>query len=75
MFDATKKILKFSIKLGGDSMSDFRNIYGKRGGYQDHHKVYQRKGKPCFKCKTKIERIVVGSRGTHFCPNCQKLKK
>jgi len=72
MYNTIKDILKFSIKIGGDSMSDFRNIYGKKGGYQDFHKVYGRKGQSCFLCKTKIERIKIGARSSHFCPKCQK---
>ncbi len=47
-----------------------------RGGdFQNHFRVYQRTGEACPTCGTLIERIVVGQRGTHFCPNCQKLPK
>jgi formamidopyrimidine-DNA glycosylase len=43
-----------------------------RGGdFQNHFKVYQRTGQPCQVCGTPIQRIVVGQRGTHYCPNCQ----
>jgi formamidopyrimidine-DNA glycosylase len=43
-----------------------------RGGdFQNHFNVYQRTGEPCKVCGTKIERIVVGQRGTHYCPRCQ----
>jgi len=43
-----------------------------RGGeFQNSFRVYQRTGKPCLICGTTIERIVVGQRGTHFCPQCQ----
>ena len=45
-----------------------------RGGdYQHFFKVYQRTGNPCYNCGTPIERLVVGQRGTHFCPTCQPL--
>jgi formamidopyrimidine-DNA glycosylase len=43
------------------------------GGFQNEFQVYQRKGEPCYQCGTPIERIVVGQRGTHICPSCQKL--
>ena len=44
-----------------------------RGGeYQNHFMVYQRTGEACQVCGTLIERIVVGQRGTHFCPSCQQ---
>jgi formamidopyrimidine-DNA glycosylase len=43
------------------------------GNYQHFFKVYQRTGKPCYNCGKGIERLVVGQRGTHFCPHCQPL--
>ncbi len=73
MYNAMRRILRFSIKIGGDSMSDFRNLFGKRGGFQNHHKVYQREGESCFSCKTKIKRVKVSGRSSHFCPKCQKV--
>lgn len=43
-----------------------------RGGdFQNYFRVYQRTGQPCPVCGTPIERLVVGQRGTHFCPRCQ----
>jgi formamidopyrimidine-DNA glycosylase len=45
-----------------------------RGGdFQNYFRVYQRTGQPCPKCGTPIARIVVGQRGTHYCPHCQPL--
>ncbi len=45
-----------------------------RGGdFQNYFKVYQRTGKACYTCGNAIERIVIGQRGTHFCPHCQQL--
>ena len=35
-------------------------------------RVYQRDGHGCPRCRTTIKRIVVGQRGTHLCPGCQK---
>lgn len=33
--------------------------------------AYGRKGQPCPRCQTPIDRIVLGGRGTYFCPRCQ----
>ena len=44
------------------------------GNYQDHFRVYGRAGEPCRRCRTCIRRIVVGQRGTHFCPRCQSQR-
>jgi formamidopyrimidine-DNA glycosylase len=65
--DAVRKVLKEGIRRNGASI-DW--VY--RGGeFQNHFRVYDREGKPCPVCGTKIERIVVGQRSTHYCPKCQ----
>jgi formamidopyrimidine-DNA glycosylase len=75
MLKNTKKILKKSIKLGGDSMSDYRNAFGEKGRFQNFHKVYRKTGKKCPKpnCGGIKKRIVVKGRSAHFCPAHQKL--
>lgn len=70
---ATKKILKYALKLRGTSISDFRDTGGKPGFYAEKRLVYQRENEPCKRCKTKIKRIKIGGRSAHFCPACQKL--
>jgi formamidopyrimidine-DNA glycosylase len=74
MFKAMKKVLKKGIDFGGDSMSDYRDIDGKKGKFQNTHNAYRLTGKPCKKkgCKGKIERVVVGARSAHFCNVHQK---
>jgi formamidopyrimidine-DNA glycosylase len=74
MWEATKKILFSSIKMGGDSMSDYRNIYGQKGNFQNAHKVYRRTKELCLKrgCKGIITRKIIGGRSSHFCNIHQK---
>ena len=45
------------------------------GGFQEHFRVYGRTGEACPVCQTKVQRLVVGQRGTHYCPKCQKLRE
>lgn len=73
LFKNTQKVLRDGLLFGGDSTSDYRNIYGEAGVSHKHHQVYQRKGKKCLRkgCKGIIERIMVGARSAHFCPVCQ----
>lgn len=77
MFSVMKPLLKRGIDFGGDSMSDYRNIYGEKGKFQNKHKVYRKTGLPCAKpkCSGVIIRKVVGGRSAHFCPIHQTLKK
>ena len=45
-----------------------------RGGdFQNFFQVYQQNDQPCPRCGTPIQKTKVGQRGTHFCPNCQRL--
>ncbi len=69
------KVLNESIKVGGDSMSDYRNPMGEKGGYQNIHKVYRKTGEKCKRknCGGTIQRIKVGGRSAHYCDKHQKL--
>ncbi|MFC1651988.1 DNA-formamidopyrimidine glycosylase [Patescibacteria group bacterium] len=71
IYNAIKNILKKAVELRGTSVSDFRDVSGEKGSFGETLNAYRQTGKPCSKCGTKIERIVVGQRGTHFCPKCQ----
>ncbi|MBN2841644.1 MAG: bifunctional DNA-formamidopyrimidine glycosylase/DNA-(apurinic or apyrimidinic site) lyase [Sedimentisphaerales bacterium] len=67
-----KAVLKKSIAAGGTSFSDYRDAYGRKGGFLKMLKVYQRTGLPCPSCTTKIDKTTIAGRSTHFCPKCQK---
>ena len=69
LWRAIRKALRSGIQHKGASI-DW--VY--RGGEHQHHfRVYDRAGQPCPTCGAPIRRIVVGQRGTHFCPECQPL--
>ena len=67
-----KDTLAEAIKCKGSSVDQYVQLNGRPGSYIKHHKVYDRRGKSCFRCKTSIRRIALGGRGTYFCPQCQK---
>ncbi len=66
-----RSILGQAVKKGGSTISDYMQPGGKKGSYQQSHRVYGHGGKPCPVCSTPIEKITVQARGTHFCPSCQ----
>ncbi|MDD5032912.1 MAG: bifunctional DNA-formamidopyrimidine glycosylase/DNA-(apurinic or apyrimidinic site) lyase [Candidatus Pacebacteria bacterium] len=69
-----KKILNQAIKSRGDSIIDYRDLYGRKGGYQHKHKAYQMEGKKCAKKDGGIiKRIKVKGRSAFYCPVHQKL--
>jgi formamidopyrimidine-DNA glycosylase len=67
LLEAIRRVLGEGIRRSGASI-DW--IY--RGGdFQNYFRVYQRTGENCFNCGQPIQRILVGQRGTHYCPHCQ----
>lgn len=70
------RVLELGIIHGGTTDSDYVNIDGEMGGMQDYLNVYHKTGEKCpNKCGGLIDRMVIGGRGTNFCPNCQKEVK
>lgn len=67
-----KTVLRRAIRAGGTTFSDYRNAYGDMGRFRKRLRVYGRAGEPCKSCGTSIERLVLGGRGTHICPRCQR---
>jgi len=64
-------VLELGIERQGSTLRDYALPDGEAGGMQHEFKVYGRLGDPCDRCGTPIERIVVGGRGTWYCPRCQ----
>jgi formamidopyrimidine-DNA glycosylase len=67
-----QQVLRRSIETGGSSISDYVAPDGSDGEYQSERRVYARRGEPCHVCSTPIARVVLGARGTHYCPRCQR---
>ncbi|MGA9248618.1 MAG: bifunctional DNA-formamidopyrimidine glycosylase/DNA-(apurinic or apyrimidinic site) lyase, partial [Candidatus Acidiferrales bacterium] len=68
---AVQSILREAIRLRGSSISDYVDLDGGRGEFQQKHRAYQHDGKKCFRCGAIIRRIIVAGRSSHFCPRCQ----
>ena len=69
---AVQAALAAGVDREGASINWYRKPDGGKGESQEHFRVYGKKDQPCTRCATPIRRIVVGQRGTHFCPRCQK---
>jgi formamidopyrimidine-DNA glycosylase len=68
---ALREVLTSAIQMRGSSVSDYVDSEGKRGKFQNRHRVYQRTKKPCVRCGKTIQRMIVAGRSSHFCPQCQ----
>ncbi len=69
---AVREVLDEALESGGSSVSDYVDLQGERGNFQERHLVYRRAGEPCRACGEIIRRETVSGRGTYFCPCCQK---
>ena len=69
--EAVQQVLNQAIEHEGASISWYRKPDGKEGESQKHFRVYGRREEPCYQCGTTLSKIVLGQRGTHFCPSCQ----
>ncbi len=73
LHSAIRSTLRQALAHHGTSFDHvFVRPQGERGRQQEGLRVYGRHGLPCVRCGSPIERVVVGGRGTHFCPRCQK---
>ncbi|MBI5555612.1 MAG: DNA-formamidopyrimidine glycosylase [Elusimicrobia bacterium] len=72
IFEAIRRIIAKAIKFRGTTVVNFTTPEGKGGDFQKQLKVYGKKGNKCPRCKGEIKRIVLGGRGTHYCPKCQR---
>ncbi len=79
LYHAVREVMHEAVERGGSSLGNgvgnYRQHDGEGGGYQTRHHAYGKTGQPCERCGTPIEKIVLGQRGTHFCPQCQQVRK
>jgi formamidopyrimidine-DNA glycosylase len=72
---AIHRVLEAAIAAGGSTLGDsqYVDLYGEWGSYQEAHKVYGRAGERCLTCGVGwIRRSISAQRSTHFCPRCQR---
>lgn len=66
------RLLNLSIEECGSSIRDYHDADGNVGAFQNHFQVYGRGGEKCLSCGRTLKKIVLGGRGTVYCPHCQK---
>ena len=71
----TRQVMAEAIRYEGSTLGDgtYRTALNDPGGYQNHHRVYDRESQRCPRCgDAEIRRIVQAQRSTFFCPGCQR---
>ncbi len=70
--NATNVLYK-AIELGGTTIRSYTSSLGVTGRFQNELNVHMKKGEPCPKCSTIIEKKKVNGRGSYYCPKCQEI--
>jgi formamidopyrimidine-DNA glycosylase len=71
--DALHQAIQAVLQQGILSFGASLDWFYRGGEFQNDFNVYGQTGEPCPNCGTSVEKIVVGQRGTHFCPKCQHI--
>jgi formamidopyrimidine-DNA glycosylase len=73
LYRAIFETLQDAIKHRGSSLADeqYRDVFGDVGEFQSLHKVYDREGQPCRRCRSPIVRVKTQGRSTFMCEQCQ----
>jgi formamidopyrimidine-DNA glycosylase len=69
---AIQEVLAGAVEREGTTFRDYVMVNGESGRNATFLLAYGRGGEPCPRCKTALRKIVVGGRGTTYCPTCQR---
>jgi formamidopyrimidine-DNA glycosylase len=73
LFHETRRILQAAIESEGTTFRDYRTGTGQPGSFQLELMVYEREGKPCRRCGTRLAGTHdIDARITVFCHRCQR---
>ena len=68
---ALRDVLTGSLRHGGTTLTDYRDVAGREGRNQQRLEVYGQAGLPCPRCGTELRSRVLGGRTSTWCPACQ----
>lgn len=69
---AIREVLASAIEREGTTLRDYRTVDGDSGRNAAFLIAYGHAGRPCPRCSTPLRKIVLGGRGTTYCPRCQR---
>ncbi|PIQ79022.1 hypothetical protein COV81_03615 [Candidatus Peregrinibacteria bacterium CG11_big_fil_rev_8_21_14_0_20_41_10] len=76
IFAHLKEVMREAILKRGTSAADYLDLNGNPGVFKQYLKVYKRKDELCKTCdRTRICRIKIAGRSSHYCPKCQPFTK
>ncbi len=69
---AIRETLAGAIEREGTTFSDYQMVNGESGRNAAFLVAYGQQGRPCPRCATPMRKVVLGGRGTTYCPRCQR---
>jgi formamidopyrimidine-DNA glycosylase len=69
---AIRDVLASAIEREGTTFRDYRMVNGESGRNAEYLVAYGQAGRPCPRCSTPMRKVVLGGRGTTYCPACQR---
>lgn len=72
LHQAIRRVLAEAIEREGTTFRDYQMVTGEPGRNASFLVAYGRAGRACPRCGTTLRRIVLGGRGTTYCPRCQR---
>lgn len=73
LYLSLREVMNLAIEKGGSTDRNYVDAEGRKGSYLDFARVFRREGQACPRCGHVILKTRVASRGTHYCPHCQRL--
>ncbi len=72
LWAAIRVVLADAIEREGTTFRDYQMVNGQSGRNAAFLVAYGKRGSPCARCGTPLAKIVLGGRGTTYCPGCQR---
>jgi formamidopyrimidine-DNA glycosylase len=72
LWQAIREVLTEAIEREGTTFRDYQMVNGESGRNADFLVAYGQAGRPCPRCGTPLRKVILGGRGTTYCPLCQR---
>ena len=72
LWQAIREVLAEAIDREGTTFRDYQMVNGESGRNAPFLVAYGQEGRPCPRCGTPMRKVVLGGRGTTYCPSCQR---
>lgn len=72
LWAAIREVLAEAIEREGTTFRDYQMINGESGRNAPFLVAYGQSGRPCPRCGSAMRKVMLGGRGTTYCPSCQR---